>query len=237
MDKTGNLYVTDDGNNNIRKITPAGIVSTLAGGNGFGYLNGTGKAALFNNPYCMVTDPQGNVYVTDWANNVIRKITPAGVATTFAGSTQGYQDGPLASAKFNEPSGIAIDTAGNMYVSEEVNQTIRKIDVNGMVTTVAGYPNNSGYVDGAGPAARFFNPLGIALDAQNNIYVADHNNHIIRKITPGGLVTTLAGTGALGFKDGLAPVAQFKYPQDVTIGADGNIYVADSGNHCIRLLQ
>jgi sugar lactone lactonase YvrE len=156
-----------------------GVVSTLAGSTQ-GYTDGTGAAAQFSSPRGVAVDASGNVYVADWSNHRIRKVTPTGVVTTLAGSTNGYADGPGAAAQFFNPSGVAVDASGNVYVADTNNQRIRKVTPTGVVTTVAG--STRGYADDTGTAAQFFNPTGVAFDASGNVYVADSWNFRIRKI-------------------------------------------------------
>ena len=237
IDVSGNLYVTDRRNHCIRKITQDGMVSTFAGGGTQGYIDGLGDEAKFYSPYGIATDVLGNIYVSDGDNHRIRKITPEGMVSTFAGSTQGgtqgYVDGTAEEAKFNTPVGIAIDVSGNLYVADSNNNRIRKITPEGMVSTFAG-SGEFGYADGHGTAAQFSKPYGITIDASGNLYVADYGNNRIRKITPQGEVTTIAGSGEYGYVDGPAGEAQFSMPQGIAIDASGNLYVTDTGNHRIR---
>jgi len=230
VDADGNVYVADAGNHRIRKISAAGVVTTLAGST-FGYLDGTGAAARFNFPEGVAVDADGNVYVADAGNHRIRKITAAGVVTTLAGSTFGYLDGTGAAARFNFPSGVAVDAAGNVYVADAGNDRIRKVTAAGVVTTLAG--STLGFADCTGAAARFNFPFGVAVDAAGNVYVADAQNNRIRKITAAGVVTTLAGS-TLGFVDGTGAAARFSSPQGVAVDAAGNVYVADASNDRIR---
>ena len=234
IDASGNLYVADTGNNRIRKITPAGEVTTLAGST-YGYADGTGSSAKFWEPTAITIDVEGNLYVADTENNRIRKVTPAGEVTTLAGSTKGYADGTGGEAQFDLPQGIAIDASGNLYVADGYNRNIRKISPVGEVTTLAGSTTGyMGYVDGAGTAAQFGFPEGIAIDTSGNLYVADEGNHCIRKITPEGVVSTLAGNGGYGYVNGTGSAAKFFNPSDITIDASGNLYVADTYNNSIR---
>jgi sugar lactone lactonase YvrE len=212
-------------------------VSTFAGNSTGGFGNGTGTAALFNSPQGTAVDGAGNVYVSDSFNHIIRKITPAGVVTTYAGTAGvlGFAGGAATVGKFYSPQGIAFDGAGNLYVADQGNNAIYKITSTGTVTVLAG-DGTAGYADGVGSAARFYSPQGIAADAQGNVYVADRNNDRIRKITPAGVVTTFAGTGTAGAYVGdAATVAQFNRPVAVAVDAAGNnVYVADQGNYAIR---
>jgi hypothetical protein len=240
-DSAGNVYVADSGNNTIRKITPTGVVSTLAGTPGVtGSADGTGAAASFTGPSGVTTDSAGNVYVADIGNSTIRKITPAGVVSTLAGTpgVYGSADGTGATASFYYPSGLASDSAGNIYVADAGNNTIRKIAPSGVVSTLAGSPGALvilGSSDGIGATASFNYPSGVASDSAGNVYVADEGNNTIRKITPTGVVSTLAGTpGAIGSADGIGAAARFAYPSGVATDSAGNVYVADTGNHTIR---
>jgi sugar lactone lactonase YvrE len=233
VDASGNVYVGDDGNHRIRKITSGGLVSTLAGSGVAGFADGQGTAAQFYLGAGVTIDASGNVYVADQGNSRIRKITPAGLVTTLAGSaTYGFAEGQGSDARFADPTGVAVDAAGNVYVADKTNFRIRKITPGGLVSTLAG--GTVGFVDGQGTAARFYYPYGVGVDATGNVYVADADNHSIRKITPGGLVTTLAGSGAAGFADGQGSVAQFNFPSGVAVDNSGNVYVADNFNHRIR---
>ncbi len=237
-DLSGNVYVADTTNSTIRKITPGAVVTTLAGTAGsFGSEDGIGAAARFQYPVGTATDASGNVYVADSGNDTIRKITPGGVVTTLAGTagSSGSADGIGAAARFNTPAGIATDASGNVYVADTFNATVRKITPGGVVTTLAGTAGSSGSADGIGAAARFRYPAGTATDASGNVYVADPSDNTIRKITPGGVVTTLAGTaGSSGAVDGIGAAARFFGPISTATDASGNVYVADSWNSTIR---
>ena len=244
FDNSGNLYVTDYSNQLIRKITPAGVVTTVAGDatvsgddDGTGYTLTPVVFALFSGPTSTTVDAAGNIYVTDTRNNNIRQITSAGTVTTLAGNynSVGVTDGTGVAAYFNNPTGIAADAAGNVYVADTNNQTIRKITHSGVVTTLAGTAGTVGQADGTGTAATFNFPSDVALDAAGNLYVSDYLNHTIRKITSGGVVTTLAGTaGTKGHADGTGTGATFNHPRSLAVDGSGNIYVADTGNHTVR---
>jgi len=234
LDASGNVYVADRENNRIRKITPAGVVTTLAGSGTFGFADGAGATAQFRTPNGVAVDASGNVYVADVNNHRIRKITPAGVVSTFAGSGErGSANGTGTAAQFDYPRDVATDASGNVYVADIYCGLIRKITPAGVVSTLAG-SGTSGFADGAGTAAQFNNPLGVAIDASGNVYVGDYSNHRIRKITPAGVVTTFAGSGTAGFANGTGTTAQFNNPVGITLDASGNVYVADGGNHRIR---
>ena len=187
VDSSGNVYVADTYGSTIRKITPAGAVTTLAGKTEEpGSSDGTGADASFSNPIGVAVDSNGNVYVADAGNATIRKITSAGVVTTLAGAAglAGSADGPGADARFNYPEGVAVDSNGNVYVADTNNSLIRKITGAGVVTTFAGTAEQLGTEDGKGVAARFYYPIGVAVDSSGYVYVADTENHTIRKITP-----------------------------------------------------
>ena len=234
LDSAGNVYVADYGNNQIRKITPAGMVTTLAGSGVKGDTDGTGSAASFNGPEGVAVDSAGNVYVADDGNNEIRKVTPAGLVTTLAGlGAQGDADGIGSAALFDGPEGVAVDSAGNVYVADYGNNEIRKITAAGVVTTLAG-SGAQGDADGTGKAASFNGPEGVAVDSAGNVYVADYGNNEIRKITPAGVVTTLAGSGAQGDADGTGRAASFDGPEGVAVDSAGNVYVGDEFNDRIR---
>lgn len=238
VDNAGNIYVGDADNSIIQKITPAGVVTTLAGLAGSrGHTDGTGNAARFIGPEGVAVDGAGNVYVAESGSNTIRLVTPAGDTTTFAGTafTTGSADGTGSAAQFNGPQGVAADGAGNIYVADSYNYTIRKITPAGEVTTLAGLAGVSGSANGTGTAARFGFPMGVAVDDAGNVYVADTDNHTIRKITSAGEVTTLAGlAGTSGIADGTGNAARFSFPMGVAVDGAGNVYVADTDNQTIR---
>jgi sugar lactone lactonase YvrE len=240
-DSAGNLYVTDTGNYTVRKITQAGVVTTLAGSAGQkGAADGTGAAARFGVPIAVAVDNAGNVYVADmvdWSapSGTIRKITPAGVVTTLAGSAgqAGSADGQGQAARFFQPHGLTVDAAGTLYVADGGNHTVRKVSSSGAVTTFAGQAGQSGSTDGAATAARFFSPQGMASDNAGNIYVGD-GFETLRKISPAGVVSTLAGSGLSGSADGLGREAKFDELNGLALDGAGNVYVADAGNYAVR---
>ncbi len=236
VDGSGNVYVADFGNHRIRKIS-AGVVSTLAGSGVNGFNDATGTLAQFQFPTGVAVDGAGNVYVADYINNRIRRITPLGVVTTLAGSAaSGTADGTGASAQFNLPVAVAVNGAGTIvYVADQSNHRIRAVTTAlGATTTLAG--NTSGYADGTGTAALFNSPTGISVNGAGNILVAENGSNRIRVITPGGIVTTLAGSGAAGFMDAIGILAQFSAPSGVVMDGSGNAYIADLSNHRIRAI-
>ena len=211
-----------------------GVVTTLAGSLTAGYIEGSGTSARFNGPNDVTVDASGNIYIPDYYNNAIRKLTPSGVVSTLAGSaTAGTLNGSGASAQFNSPAGITIDTSGNLYVGDFLNCTIRKISSVNMVTTLAGSGAYS-FADGTGLSAKFADPAGVAVDSSGNVYVADQDNNRIRKITPSGVVTTLAGSGTPAFANGSGTSAQFWRPTGIAVDTSGTVYVADESNNRIR---
>lgn len=216
-------------------------ISTVAGSTtGGGWVDGTGSAARFSFPIGIAVDASGTAYVADRGNHVIRRITADGTVTTIAGASgiAGSQDGTASNARFNHPSGIAIGADGVLYVADTYNHTVRSIAVNGTVTTVAGLAGTAGTADGTGSTARFTFPYGIDVDPSGNIFLADTSNHIIRKITPGRVVTTVAGVSRLsGSTDGFGSQARFNDPFDVAVGPGGFLYVADTENHSIRKIS
>jgi sugar lactone lactonase YvrE len=238
IDAGGNLYVADYGNNMIRKITPDGIVSALAGNGSNGFQNGTGTQATFNGPTGIAVDAAGNVYVADFHNNLIRKVTPAGVVSTLAGTVTNPADSTVATqvSVFSGPSGVAVDASGNVYVADSGNNEIKMVAPDGTVNTLAGNAN-PGSNDGTGAAASFYNPTGVALDAAGNLYVADFLNNLIRKIAPGGVVTTIAGNASIGSSDGSGAAASFYFPNSLAVDASGNVFVTDDFNNLIRKIS
>ena len=240
VDSAGNIYVADANNDLIRKITAAGVVSTLAGRAGHtGSTNSTtGSSARFTSPLGVAVDTSGNVYVADAYNHLIRKVTSTGSVSTFAGlaGTVGSANGTGTGARFNFPVDVAVDSSGNVYVADTNNHTIRKITSARCRHHVRRHGGcASGGSDGVGGKARFIFPTGVRTDSAGDVYVAESCNQTIRKVTPAGLVTTLAGSaGVIGSSDGVGSAALFDNPADALPDANGNIYVIDTYNQTLR---
>ncbi len=240
FDPAGNLVVADTGNHTIRRVAPDGTVTTLAGSPGLpGIDNGLGALARFNAPYGVAVDANGGVYIADSQNHTIRFMALDGTVSTFAGTPgkPGQSNGSTSSAQFNQPNGLALGPDGTLYVSDYGNSCIRKISPNAQVSTLAGQASIPGFFDSAtGTAAQFNLPVGITLDGSGNLWVADTHNHAIRRITPGGVVTLMAGSGLLGNADGTGIAALFNLPCGITSTTSGNLVVADTSNHILRLV-
>ncbi|MBO9539122.1 IPT/TIG domain-containing protein [bacterium] len=224
FDAANNLYVCDYAKDLMRRVTPSGMTSTIAGTTS-GYANGPAATSQLFRPTGVAADASGNVYVAEQGNHVIRKITPNGQVLTYAGVglTFGSADGPVASATFNNPASVALDTAGNLYVADEGNNRIRKIDALGSTVTTLN----------ATPLAG--TPFGLTLDSAGNVYVACRDVNVIQKVTPGGTVSTLAGSGVPGTQDGALSTAQFSWPHFLVFVGD-NLYVTDRRTHRIRVI-
>lgn len=212
VDSIGNVYVADQGDHRIRKITPDGTTTTLAGSGVAGFANGVGASAKFDSPNGITVDVAGNVYVADSGNYRIRKITPNGMVSTYAGiSISRSDDGPISSASFVVPTDIAVDADGTMYVTDQ--NRVRKISTTGMVSTLAG-SGTTGSANGTGAAASFDNVRGIDIDRAHNVYVTDSFNNKVRKISPTGVVSTFAGSGAFSTIDGPRRQRRSAFPSD-----------------------
>ncbi len=237
VDENRNVYVADSRNNMIRKISVDGMVTTVAGSGIAGSRDGKGDSASFFYPEGIAVDKKGVLYVADTHNGLIRKISPDGYVTTLAGQRIYHTiPGMDTSVRFDNPAGIAVDSLGFVYVADCGNDLIRKISPDGKVRNIAG-TGKRGNRDSTSLNASFYLPGGIALDSLGNIYVADTYNNMIRKISPKGLVTTLAGRTLPGAANGRGTAASFLHPTGITIGYQGNIYVADAGNNRIRVIS
>ena len=240
IDGSSNLYVSEFGNSTIRKITPAAVVSTLAGSTlNPGSADGTGPAARFNQPAGMCFDPSGNLLVADAGNHIIRRVTTAGVVTTPLGQVgvSGFVDAAGNAASFTSPKGLVARPGGTQLVLDTGNDLLRAVSVDLAVTTLAGTPVRAGSTDGDLSQALFSMPQGLAMGPDGAVYVADTGNHTIRKISTAGQVTTIAGqAGVAGADDGVTG-GTFNGPQALAVDALGNVYVADTGNHSIRVIS
>jgi len=240
LDGAGNLYVADTGNNRIRTVTPDGVVSTLAGpltNSAGGSTDGASTNASFYFPVALAVDVSTNIYIADTGNDTIRKITPDGTVSTLAGKprSRGSSDGAATNARFAFPQGIAVDNSGNLYVSDTGNNTIRRINLDGTVVTLAGQAGLAGATDGAGTNALFNLPIGMVVDSFGNLFVVDGANNSIREIATNGVSTTLAGPGgSAGSDNGIESSARFYYPNSVAVDTSRNIYVADILNFVVR---
>ncbi len=242
IDASGNMYIADATDYRIRRVTPAGVISTYAG-TGVSGTTGDGAAATaarLNTPWALATDAAGNLYIAEAYSYRIRKVSTSGIITRFAGTgTNGYlgDGGAATNARIDNVTNIAADAAGNIYLGDAGNHVIRKINTSGIISTVAGN-NAAGYSGDGGAAtnAKLNSPQGIAFDVAGNMYIADHDNHRIRKVSTAGIITTFAGIGTLGFSgDGAAATAaKLKTPSDVATDRSGNVYIADDGNYRIR---
>jgi len=242
FDGAGNLYITEGGGCRIRKVTPAGIITTVAGNGTPGY-NGDGIAAVnaeLYYPGAVAVDSNGNLYIADYNNNRVRKVTPAGTISTVAGKgTAGEtgNGGPATAAELNLPQGIAVDAAGNLYIADSGGNTIRKVTASGTISTLAGN-GTAGYSGdgGAATAAKLDIPYSVHMDTLGNLYIADYGSNTVRRVTPAGAISTVAGNGAQGYSgDGAAaPSAELYGPADAAVDNYGNLYLTDSGNNRVR---
>jgi len=236
-DGAGNLYFTDQATSRIRKVTQAGVVTTLAGNGSSGYVEGTGTGATFSWPQALSNGPSGTLMIADTNSQKIRSLSSANVSGFFAGSSQGTAGtvGTVAaSIKFYTPRGVLYYApTTTTYVSDTGNNRIILLNSTGTISAIIGQVTG-GLTNGTGTAAKFNYPEGLAVDTSGNVYVADTQNHSIRKITQAGVVTTVAGTGISGYADGSAASAQFKSPGALAVSSDGTVYVSDTGNHRIR---
>jgi len=243
FDRSGNMYIAGFGGQNIRKITPEDIVTTVAGTGEMGYADGPGEKALFSSPRGICIDSKGNLFVGDCWNHRIRKITPDGMVSTFAGGgktgelvVNDWKDGQDTTARFDAPCGLAIDKADNIYVADANNSCIRKITPDGYVSTLAGTGRQVGLVDGALGVSRLNVPTELTVSAKNEVYFSDTYNHCIRKIDKNGIVSTLAGKGQKGFSNGLPLESLLSSPRGLCL-YKGELYFAEWGNHLVRKLK
>jgi trimeric autotransporter adhesin len=246
VDASGNLYIADTLNNRIRKVTAGGTITTVAGNGLTAYSgdNGPATSAAINNPAGVAVDTSGNLYIADYVNARIRKVSNSGTITTIAGTgVQSYSgdNGPATSAELKQPAGVAVDPSGNVYIADEGNSVIRKVNTGGIITTIAG---NGTYGDngdnGAATAASLQGPAGVALDSSGNLYIADYYDQVIRKVDNSGIITTVAGihgnSHAPGFSGdlGSATSAELYSPSAVAVDAVGNLFILDSQNNRVR---
>jgi len=236
VDRSGNVFIADAGNERIRVVTPDGIMNTVAGsGPGFGGDGGAAVSARLGLPVDVAVDGAGNLFIADRGNFRVRRVASTGVINTVAGTSD--DGGPASSAQLNSPTVLDVDGAGNLFIADSDSQRIRKVTTAGIITTLAG--NGAvGFSGDGGPAtsAELNYPGGAAVDAAGNVFIADTRNHRIRKVTPGGIITTIAGNGATGFggDGGPATSAQLSYPWSIAMDGAGNLFIADTGNHSIR---
>ena len=245
VDGQGNVYIADIGNQRIRKVTTDGIISTLAGTGTAGFSGDGGQAtsAQLNGPEGVAVDAQGNVYISDASNFRVRKVTAGGIISTFAGTgTAGFSGdgGQATSAQISAPLFLAVDSAGNVYIPDLVNQRVRKVTAGGVISTVAG-TGTAGFSGDGGQAisAQLHSPVGVGVDPAGNLYIADIGNERVRKVTAGGVISTVAGTGTAGFSGdgGQAISAQINSPVGVAVDGQGSVYFADAGNLRVRKIE
>ncbi|MGA3186172.1 MAG: hypothetical protein ABSF22_03610 [Bryobacteraceae bacterium] len=244
LDSSGNLYICDSANNRIRKVSTSGIIATIAGsgatGTGSGGYSGDGGlaiSALLNGPSGLAVDANGNLFIADTQNNVIRKVSPSGIISTFAGNgTLGFSgDGnPAVSAQLNLPDGVAVDPSGNVYIADTWNGAIRMVSTNGVISTFAGTGGKRGYSGDGGQAtaATLSNPSSLAFDASGNLYIGDDS--IVRKVALNGIITTAAGNGTLTGDGVQATSAAIDNVGGIAIDASGNLFISDSGTNRVR---
>ncbi len=233
---TGDIVVADYSNHRIRLVTSAGVVTTLAGSGTPAFANGTGAGASFNFPFGVAVTSTGNIVVADTSNHRIRLVTPAGVVTTLAGSgSPAFANGTGADASFYNPTGVAVTSTGNIVVADQGNHRIRLVTPAGVVTTLAG-SGTPAFANGTGAGASFYLPAGVAVTSTGDIVVTDQANNRIRLVTPLGVVTTLAGSGAGEFANGTGVAASFSNPIGVAVTPTGDVVVGDQTNQRIRLI-
>jgi len=242
VDGAGNLYIADTGNHRVRRVGPLGTITTVAGTGESGFSGDSGPAvrARLNFPRGVAVDNAGNLLIADSGNHCVRRVDPSGTITTIAGiGAWGFSGdgGPAVAARLNSPGGLVVDSAGNLFIADRFNHRIRRVDPSGTITTIAG-TGESGFSGDGGPAvaAQLSRPSGVAVDNAGNLFIADRFNHRIRRVDPSGTITTIAGTGEGGFggDGGPAAAAQLNSPNGVAVDSAGNLYIADINNHRIR---
>ena len=239
MDGAGNVYIADEGNDRIRKVDSAGVITTVAGTGVRGSSGDGGPAvdARLWSPSSVAVDGAGNLFFADSGNDRIRKVGAAGTITTVAGTGEFGDGGPAVNARLYRPSDVAVDGAGNVFIADSFNDRIRKVDATGTISTVAG-TGRIGFGGDGGPAvnARLYRPSGVAVDGVGNVFIADSFNDRIRKVDASGTISTVAGTGRSGFGRGGGPAVQARLsrPSGVAVDGAGNLFIADSGNNRIR---
>jgi sugar lactone lactonase YvrE len=242
----GTVYIADTDNQLIRVLYPSGngiffgpFMGTLAGSPGQqGTTDAVSDKARFTAPAGVALSPNYTIYVGDTGTDRIRRLTQlSSDVHSVAGTadTAGANDGPAITARFDGPTGVAVDATGNIFVADTQNDLIRRIGTDGVVTTVAGAPGAAGFADGVGSVARFDHPTALAFDSLGNLYVADTGNHAIRRIAPSHLVSTMIGTGAPGHKNGAGTAAMLSSPSGIAFDPSGLLYIADTGNNVIRV--
>ncbi|HVT43358.1 MAG TPA: hypothetical protein VMT00_03110 [Thermoanaerobaculia bacterium] len=239
-DALGSLYVADSGNHVIKRISPAGEMTILAGMPGVaGDVDGVGVAARFRYPSGVAVDIDGTVYVADTANSAIRRIDPGGVVSTVAGKQgePGVDDGPADLARFGFPTGLALDVHGVLYIADSSNHAIRRIGRDGLVTTIAGRAGHVGYRDGPAHESLLWQPWGLAVDSAGRLIFSDSGSHTIRMLSTDGVTTLFGSAGSRGSRDGNADQARFDRPTGISIDARDRIFVTDSNNHTLRMID
>ncbi len=244
VDSTGNVYIADTQNNRVREVTMDGSINTFAGNGNGGYSGDGGPAvsAQLNQPYGLAFDGSGSLYIADFNNSRVRKVTPDGNIATVAGNGGTFfagDGGPAVSSSLNRPQSVAVDSSGNLYIADTQNNRVRMVDSNGIITTIAGVGSAGSSGDG-GPAvkAQLAVPGSVAVDSDGNLYIGDSNARV-RKVSPDGTIITIAGTGVTGYSGDAGPAAsaQLDGPFGLALDTAGNLYLADSGNNAVRLLQ
>jgi len=238
----GTLYIADSGNNRVRRVNSDGTITTVAGSgrDGFGGDGGWATKAPLSHPDGLAVSPDGSLYIADWGNRRVRRVDPAGTITTVAGTGKdgfGGDRGPAIAATLSDPCRLAVGLDGSLYMADSRNDRVRRVDARGTITTVAGNGRVGFGLDGSqATKAPLSYPRGCAVGLDGTLYVADTGNSRVRRVDPGGTITTVAGTGeaGLGGDGGPAAEAMLNSPQDLTIGTDGSLYIADCSNHRVR---